>query len=127
MVAPFAGVITRRNVDVGDLIDAGGGAGRAMFLLAQTDPLRVYVNVPQTYAQLVKPGQEVIVTQAELLGQTFPRQGRPHVGIDRRGHAHDADRGLAAQPRRRAAARRLCAGIAAAAIEPGAGHSHQRA
>ena len=45
-------MITQRNVDVGDLIDAGGGAGRALFVLAQTDPLRVYVNVPQAYAQL---------------------------------------------------------------------------
>jgi len=72
VVAPFAGVITRRNVDVGDLIDAGGGGvGHALFLLAQTDPLRVYINVPQSYAQLVKPGQDVIVTQAELLGRTF--------------------------------------------------------
>ena len=71
VVAPFAGVITRRNVDVGDLIDAGGGTGRTMFVLSQTDPLRVYVNVPQTYAQLVKPGQEVTVTQSELLGRTF--------------------------------------------------------
>ena len=71
VVAPFAGVITRRNVDTGDLIDAGGGAGRALFLLAQTDPLRVYVNVPQAYSQLVKPGQQVVVTQAELRGQSF--------------------------------------------------------
>jgi RND family efflux transporter MFP subunit len=71
VVAPFAGVITRRNVDVGDLIDAGGGAGRALFLLAQTDPLRVYVNVPQSYAQLVKRGQQVSVTQAELRGRSF--------------------------------------------------------
>jgi len=71
VVAPFAGVITKRNVDVGDLIDAGGGAGRALFVLAQTDPLRVYVNVPQSYAHLVKPGQEVVVTQQELRGQNF--------------------------------------------------------
>ncbi|MBS0337653.1 MAG: efflux RND transporter periplasmic adaptor subunit [Proteobacteria bacterium] len=71
VVAPFAGVITRRNVDVGDLIDAGGGAGRILFTLAQTDPLRVYVYVPQAYSQLVKPGQEVSVTQAELRGQAF--------------------------------------------------------
>ena len=71
VLAPFAGVITRRNVDVGDLIDAGGGAGRALFLLAQTDPLRVYVNVPQSYAQLVKRGQQVSVTQAELRGRSF--------------------------------------------------------
>ena len=73
VVAPFAGGITRRNVDVGDLIDAGagGGAGRALFMLAQTDPLRVYINVPQAYAQLVKAGQPVVVTQAELRGQRF--------------------------------------------------------
>ena len=71
VVAPFAGVITKRNVDVGDLIDAGGGAGRALFVMAQTDPLRVYVNVPQSYAHLVKPGQEVVVTQQELRGQNF--------------------------------------------------------
>ena len=71
VVAPFAGVITKRNVDVGDLIDAGGGAARALFVLAQTDPLRVYVNVPQSYAHLVKPGQQVSVTQQELRGQTF--------------------------------------------------------
>jgi RND family efflux transporter MFP subunit len=64
-------VITRRNVDVGDLIDAGGGAGKALFLLAQTDPLRVYVNVPQSYSQLIKPGQQVSVVQAEMRGQSF--------------------------------------------------------
>ncbi|VTU34474.1 Multidrug transporter MdtA [Variovorax sp. PBL-H6] len=69
IVAPFAGVITRRNVDVGDLIDAGGS--RPLFLLAQTDPLRVYINVPQAYAQLVKAGQPVVVTQGELRGQSF--------------------------------------------------------
>jgi RND family efflux transporter MFP subunit len=72
VLAPFAGVVTRRNVDVGDLIDAGsGGGGRALFTLAQTDPLRVYINVPQAYAQLVKAGQPVVVTQAELRGQQF--------------------------------------------------------
>ena len=84
VVAPFAGVITRRNVDVGDLIDAGGsGAGRALFLLAQTDPLRVYVNVPQSYAQLIKPGQQVVVTQAELPGRTFTGEvARTAASID---------------------------------------------
>jgi RND family efflux transporter MFP subunit len=71
VVAPFAGVITRRNVDTGDLIDAGGSGSRALFQLSQTDPLRVYVNVPQAYAQLVKPGQTVVVTQNELRGQKF--------------------------------------------------------
>jgi RND family efflux transporter MFP subunit len=71
VVAPFAGIITKRNVDTGDLIDAGGGAGRALFVMAQSDPLRVFVSVPQSYAQLVKPGQQVVVTQAELRGAGF--------------------------------------------------------
>jgi RND family efflux transporter MFP subunit len=71
VVAPFAGVITRRNVDTGDLIDAGGGSGRAMFVLTQTDPLRIYINVPQSYAHLVKQGQEVNVVQGELRDQKF--------------------------------------------------------
>jgi RND family efflux transporter MFP subunit len=71
IVAPFTGVVTQRNVDVGDLIDAGSGASRALFAMAQSDPLRVYVQLPQAYAQNVKPGQDVIVTQAELPGQQF--------------------------------------------------------
>jgi len=72
VVAPFAGVVTHRNVDVGDLIDAGnGGAGRALFTMAQVDPLRVYVYVPQTYSQRIKVGDQVSVTQNELPGQVF--------------------------------------------------------
>ena len=68
VTAPFSGVITRRAVDTGDLIDSGG---KTLFVLTQMDPLRVYINVPQSYAQLVKPGQKVVVTQAELRGKTF--------------------------------------------------------
>ncbi|HTS21736.1 MAG TPA: efflux RND transporter periplasmic adaptor subunit [Casimicrobiaceae bacterium] len=84
VVAPFAGVITRRNVDVGDLIDAGGGQGtRALFQLAQTDPLRAYVSVPQSYSQLVKPGQPAVVTQAELPGRSFRGEvARTSASID---------------------------------------------
>lgn len=81
VVAPFAGVITRRNVDVGDLIDPS--AARPLFTLAQTDPLRVYVNVPQSYAQMIKPGQAVIVTQNELRGQKFEgKVARTAASID---------------------------------------------
>jgi RND family efflux transporter MFP subunit len=71
IVAPFAGVVTQRNVDVGDLIDAGSGTSRALFALAQSDPLRVYVQLPQAYAQNVSVGQKVVVTQAELPDQQF--------------------------------------------------------
>ena len=68
VTAPFSGVITRRAVDTGDLIDSGG---KTLFVLTQMDPLKIYVNVPQSYAQLVRPGQKVVVTQAELRGKTF--------------------------------------------------------
>ena len=69
VVAPFAGIVTKRNVDVGDLID--GGAARPLFILSQTDPLRVYVDVPQSYAGLVKVGQRVSVSQSEVRGRSF--------------------------------------------------------
>jgi RND family efflux transporter MFP subunit len=79
ITAPFAGVITRRGVDVGDLIDSS----RTMFVLAQTDPLRLYVSVPQAYAHLVKVGLPVTVTQAELRGRTFQGQvTRTSASID---------------------------------------------
>jgi RND family efflux transporter MFP subunit len=56
--APFDGVITARNIDVGALIDAGssGGPARELFHLAATRRLRVYVNVPQQYSQDARPG-----------------------------------------------------------------------
>ncbi len=85
LVSPTDGVITRRNVDTGDLVDAGaaGGLARALFVVTQTDPLRLYVNVPQTYAQQVKSGQTVTVTQAELRGQKFQgKLARTSASID---------------------------------------------
>ncbi len=72
VVAPFNGVVTRRDVDVGDLIDAGnGGAGKALFSVAQVDPLRLYVYVPQAYAHEVKVGEAVTVTLAERPGEQY--------------------------------------------------------
>ena len=82
VTAPFAGIITRRNVDVGDLIDAGGGAGRALFVLTQNDSLRIYVNVPQSYAQLVRPGQSVTVSQAEVARSFEGKVARTAGSID---------------------------------------------
>ena len=63
VVAPFDGVVTSRTIDVGDLVDAGnGGVGKALFKVAQIDPLRLYVFVPQMYVQQVKVGDAVTVT-----------------------------------------------------------------
>ena len=70
VVAPFAGTVTIRAVDVGDLIVAGSG-GRQLFHLAQADKLRVYVRVPQTSAFGIAPGQAASLTIPELPGQPF--------------------------------------------------------
>jgi RND family efflux transporter MFP subunit len=72
VVAPFDGVVTRRNVDVGDLVNAGnGGTGQALFAVAQVDPLRLYVYVPQVYARQIKIGDAVTVTLAERVGEQY--------------------------------------------------------
>lgn len=55
--APFAGVITKRNIDIGALINAGNtGSNAELFDIARTDPIRVYVSVPEAYAASVRPG-----------------------------------------------------------------------
>jgi RND family efflux transporter MFP subunit len=72
VVAPFDGVVTRRNIDVGDLVNAGnGGTGLALFAVAQVDPLRLYVYVPQVYAHQIKVGDAVTVTLAERAGEQY--------------------------------------------------------
>jgi len=72
VVAPFDGVVTSRNIDVGDLVDAGnGGVGKALFGIAQIDPLRLYVFVPQRYAQQVKVGDAVTVTLPGHEGEDY--------------------------------------------------------
>ena len=70
--APFSGVITKRNVDTGTLINAGnGGATQQLFVLAQTDPIRVYVNVPENYAPSIKPGMGAYLELTQYPGQKF--------------------------------------------------------
>jgi RND family efflux transporter MFP subunit len=69
--APFDGVITRRTVDPGALINAGSATGAQMFNIARVDPLRVYVSVPQAYAPTMKAGVKAVVTLQEFPGQKF--------------------------------------------------------
>ena len=70
VVAPFAGTITIRAVDVGDLIVAGSG-GRELFHIAQSEKLRVYVRVPEPYALGVTPGQAATLTTHATPGRVF--------------------------------------------------------
>ena len=68
--APFAGVLTKRNVDPGALINAGS-SGTSLFTLARVDPLRVFVNVPQAYSPAIKDGIPAYVTLQEIAGLKF--------------------------------------------------------
>jgi multidrug efflux system membrane fusion protein len=68
--APFSGVLVKRNVDPGALINAGA-AGVELFILAKVDPLRVFTNVPQNYSPAIKNGMPAYVTLQELPGQKF--------------------------------------------------------
>jgi RND family efflux transporter MFP subunit len=72
--APFDGVITARNTDIGALIDSGssGGTRTELFHIAQPDKLRVYVSVPQVYSQAMKPGLSADLVLSEFPGRVFP-------------------------------------------------------
>jgi RND family efflux transporter MFP subunit len=67
--APFAGVITLRNVDVGALVNSGN---TLLFRIAQTNPLRTYLNVPQSSASDVRVGQVAILSTSDLPERKFP-------------------------------------------------------
>ncbi len=70
--APFSGVVTRRSVDTGTLINAGnGGTSQQLFFLAQTDPIRVYVSVPETYAASIRAGLGAYLELTQFPGQKF--------------------------------------------------------
>ena len=73
--APFDGVVTARNVDLGALINAGSnGAGKELFHIAAVREMRVYVQVPQAYSRAARPGISAELALAELPGRRF--QGR---------------------------------------------------
>jgi RND family efflux transporter MFP subunit len=72
--APFDGVITARNTDIGDLINSGSSSGTAktdLFHIAQPDKLRVYVNVPEEYSQGIKVGMVADLSLTEFPARKF--------------------------------------------------------
>ena len=72
VVAPFDGVITQRNLDVGSLVQGNVTGGTFMFEVQQTDPIRVWAYVPQDAAFGVAPGVDAIVRVPELPDREFP-------------------------------------------------------
>jgi RND family efflux transporter MFP subunit len=72
VVAPFNGVITQRNVDVGTLVQADATSGTFLFILMQSDVLRIQLYVPQDEAFGVGPGVEAVIRVPEIPGRDFP-------------------------------------------------------
>ncbi len=84
VTAPFEGVVTSRLVDVGVLINAGnGGASREMFRVAKLQPMRIFVNVPQSNVAAIQPGQLAELRVAERPGRVYPAR------VNRISHALD--------------------------------------
>ncbi len=71
IVAPFDGIVTARNTDVGALINIGGAAGQELFVVSDTKKLRVYVSVPQTYVPSIPPGTKATITVPEHAGVKY--------------------------------------------------------
>jgi RND family efflux transporter MFP subunit len=74
IVAPFDGVVTARDTDVGALINAGGGTGPELFVVSDIHKLRVYVQVPQRYGPSIRPGSAAVLTVPEYPGRQFHAQ-----------------------------------------------------
>ena len=71
IVAPFDGIVTVRNTDIGNLINTGSATGSEMFVVADVHKLRLYVNVPQNYVPLVTEGTNAVLTVPERPGKTY--------------------------------------------------------
>jgi RND family efflux transporter MFP subunit len=72
VLAPFDGVVTQRNTDIGALINAGQSPGAALFRVADTHRLRIYVSVPQPYASSIRPGMSADLVFAEHPDKHYP-------------------------------------------------------
>ena len=71
ITAPFSGTVTQRTTDVGALINAGSGKGLELFVVSDTQKLRLYVSVPQNYAAQINSGTQAQITVPERPGRTF--------------------------------------------------------
>jgi RND family efflux transporter MFP subunit len=71
LVAPFDGIVTARDTDIGALINVGAGGGPQLFVVSETRKLRVYVNVPQNYVPSVPPGTKATIRVPEHPDRTY--------------------------------------------------------
>jgi RND family efflux transporter MFP subunit len=71
LIAPFDGIVTARDTDIGALINVGAAGGAELFMISATNKLRVYVNVPQNYVPTVPPGTKATLGVPEHPGKTY--------------------------------------------------------
>jgi RND family efflux transporter MFP subunit len=71
LVAPFDGIVTARETDIGALINVGSSGGAELFVVSDTTRLRVYINVPQNYVPNVPSGTKATITVPEHPGKTY--------------------------------------------------------
>jgi RND family efflux transporter MFP subunit len=71
LIAPFDGIVTARDTDIGALINVGATGGAQLFVVSETSKLRVYVNVPQNYVPSVPPGTKATISVPEHPDKTF--------------------------------------------------------
>src|SRR6202167_3689071 len=71
LIAPFDGIVTARDTDIGALINVGAGGGQELFVVSETRKLRVYVNVPQNYVPSVPPGTNATIRVPERPDKTY--------------------------------------------------------
>src|SRR6185437_2517984 len=80
IVAPFDGIVTVRNTDVGNLINTGSATGSEMFVVADVHKLRLYVNVPQNYVPMVTKGTTAVLTVPERPGKKYEAKVEASAG-----------------------------------------------
>jgi RND family efflux transporter MFP subunit len=71
LIAPFDGIVTARDTDIGALINVGASGGAELFVVSETSKLRVYVSVPQNYVPSVPPGTKATISVPEQPGKTY--------------------------------------------------------
>jgi RND family efflux transporter MFP subunit len=71
LIAPFDGIVTARETDIGALINVGAAGGAQLFVVSQTSKLRVYINVPQNYVPSVPPGTKATISVPEHPDKTY--------------------------------------------------------
>ncbi len=106
--APFDGVLTARNTDVGALIDAGANsAGKELFHLAAIDTLRVFVAIPEVYSRAARPGATALPDPRRISRPVLPGHAGADLEFDRPGVAHASDRSRCSESRWPASAGRI--------------------